>query len=162
MALPLETLHEIMAYWGGHRLGLTCAALYSRLDVGRYVVKTNDGRIMHSRLPNGVYHGVTMVTHAKRKTMSNLVIYDRGAIRRVEYFRENARYWVTLLVAGIEFCWNPGQGFVKSSQVDIMLYATCTYRDLDATVARICAGNRGTQCVLRVFALGDATLPHTY
>lgn len=72
--LPREILPEIMTYWGGHRLGLTCRALNARMTdeyLGKFAQEISvdfketystgdqpeEYTATHHELPDGTFHG---------------------------------------------------------------------------------------------------------
>lgn len=78
---PDEILEEVMTYWGGHRLGLTCRRLLARMSADNYATPTNvrlanERRAITCRLPNGIFHGVSIFSSRCRQVLT----YDRGAI----------------------------------------------------------------------------------
>lgn len=88
---PDEIIDEIMQYWGGHRLGLTCSTLLARMLVDNYVVTADkvgpDGRqATTASLPNGIFHGISSfsVDSSDEKTFN--IRYDRGNICHIDTF----------------------------------------------------------------------------
>lgn len=98
--LPREILPEIMTYWGGHMLGLTCRTLNARMTdeyLSTFARKISvdfeeayyaDGQrktytVAHHELPNGTFHGRAEtiwcdITYSRGRLIGGTkVIYDR-------------------------------------------------------------------------------------
>lgn len=62
-----DLISEIMKYWGGHRLGLTCRHLFARMNIDDYlrvdIVRRDDSIATLSQLPNGIFHGWSTIDH---------------------------------------------------------------------------------------------------
>lgn len=135
MALPLEILHEIMAYWGGHRLGLTCRRLLKRLSADNYVTTRieqrgqDDDFIKASVLPNGLFHGVTHVVDFSPEEIT----YFHGNIIRRE-ISDPVSPDVSALIKGYVVSWCLGQfllGDMTHHFDDDTITRACSYEDFE-------------------------------
>lgn len=93
---PDEIISEIMTYWDGHRLGLTCRALLARLSVDNYVVSVDKYTVSEdpfalgekmltvSCLPNGIFHGPTYFTAYDNAAGEYTAMYDQGTLKYID------------------------------------------------------------------------------
>lgn len=93
---PDEIIAEIMTWWGGHRLGLTCSTLLARMMADKYVILAEQicpgmRKVVTSRLPNGIFHGSSGVYYAVKGLPALTLTYDRGAIRRIDTICDDGR-----------------------------------------------------------------------
>lgn len=106
--LPTDLIPAIMAYWGGHRLGLTCRRWLGAVRIENYVTEhkcwRGIARIRASILPNGKFHGRVTVRKNDANDQRHEYIYDHNMLVRTEVSWTNYLA-VNILVRGWRCEW---------------------------------------------------------
>lgn len=117
---PHEIIDEIMTYWGGHRLGLTCSTLLARMNIDDFAtvskwVGPDESVATTSSMPNGAFHGKSRFrTSVMRRSAEYIATYNRGFIQRVDMILMPSRLLVvrTALIRGHKCQWMPGSSTI--------------------------------------------------
>lgn len=162
---PDEILHEVMTWWGGHRLGLTCSDLLARMSADKYVILTEyidpaKGKMILSRLPNGTFHGASCVT--LRWDEASLVMrYDRGAIVRVDSLGFDGQFRRREALVRGHYC----ELYAGRLQVDGVSVLQCeSFGDFDSAATAYLEGRPVGRATSLPIEDEDvvAIFPHTY